>query len=85
MSISARETYLEENPHIKPLITGTSIVTQVEGQRRTDGAFDETMSRIAEAHPNSPLADRYGKRSIKEVKTQELAKKWKKKFQSDSR
>ena len=33
------------------------------------------MSRIAEAHPTSPLADRYGKKSIKQVKTREVIKK----------
>jgi hypothetical protein len=27
---------------------------------KTDGGFNENMSRIAAAHPNSPLADRYG-------------------------
>jgi hypothetical protein len=27
---------------------------------KTDGGFNENMSRIAAAHPDSPLADRYG-------------------------
>ena len=33
------------------------------------------MSRIAEAHPTSPLADRYGKKSIKQIRTQQALKK----------
>ena len=32
------------------------------------------MSRIAEAHPTSPLAQRYGKKSIKQVKTEQVIK-----------
>ena len=27
---------------------------------KSDGGFNETMAKIADAHPNSPLADRYG-------------------------
>ena len=27
---------------------------------KVDGGFNENMSRIAAAHPNSPLADKYG-------------------------
>ena len=34
------------------------------------------MARIAEAHPNSPLAKRYGERkSIKTIKTEQAVKK----------
>ena len=33
------------------------------------------MSRIAEAHPTSPLADRYGKKSIKQAKTEQVIQK----------
>jgi len=37
----------------------------------------EVFAKAAEAHPNSPLADRYGKKSIKEIKTREVLKKHK--------
>jgi hypothetical protein len=43
------------------------------------------MSRIAEAHPTSPLADRYGKKSIKQIKTQQALKKNKQRIASRSR
>ena len=32
----------------------------------------DNLSRIAEAHPNSALADRYGKKSTKEIKTKQV-------------
>ena len=35
------------------------------------------MSRIAEAHPGSPLAMRYGKKSTKDINTRQVLKKHK--------
>ena len=68
MSISERETYLEQNPHIKQLINKINIVSGTGGIK-TDSGWKENMSRIAEAHPTSPLAQRYVIRSIKQVKS----------------
>ena len=36
------------------------------------------QSRIAEAHPASPFADRHGKKSIKEIKTKQVIEKHRK-------
>ena len=77
MSISERETYLEQNPHIKQLINKINIVSGTGGIK-TDSGWKENMSRIAEAHPTSPLAQRYGKRSIKQVKTEQVIQKHRK-------
>jgi hypothetical protein len=38
------------------------------------------MSRIAEAHPTSQLAQRYGKKSIKQIKTEQALIKNKKRI-----
>ena len=76
MSISDMENYLAKNKHIKQKITGINIIGGIQGiTHKTDGGWKENMSRIAEAHPTSPLADRYGKKSIKQVKTREVIKK----------
>ena len=75
MSISDMENYLAKNKHIKQKITGINIIGGIQGiTHKTDGGWKENMSRIAEAHPTSPLADRYGKKSIKQVKTREVIK-----------
>ena len=76
MTISEMETYLEQNPHIKQVIKSLNIVAGVSGlSYRQDGGWKDNLSRIAEAHPSSALADRYGKKSTKEIKTkQALAK-----------
>lgn len=76
MSMDDKETYLEQNPHIKQIINKINIVAGVSGRSyRNDQGWKENMSRIAEAHPTSPLADRYGKKSIKQIRTQQALKK----------
>jgi succinate dehydrogenase/fumarate reductase flavoprotein subunit len=35
----------------------------------------EVLSKVAEAHPTSTVAERYGKKSTKDVKTREIVKK----------
>ena len=44
-----------------PALVGDHVV------KRMDGGMKDTFSRIAEAHPNSPLAERYGKKSVKQT------------------
>jgi len=76
MSIADKEAYLEKNKHIKQLITTINIVSGTGGMKN-DSGWKENMSRIAEAHPGSPFAERYGKKSTKEIKTREVLKKHK--------
>ena len=77
MSIAEKEEFLEKNKHIKQLLTTINISSGVVGMggMKNDGGWKDNLQRIAEAHPTSPLADRYGKRSIKQVKTREVIKK----------
>jgi len=42
---------------------------------KTDSGWKDNISRIAEAHPTSPLADQHRKKSIKEIKTQQVLQK----------
>ena len=76
MSISEMEEYLNKNPHITQVIKGLNIISGASGiTMKTDGGWKENLSRIAEAHPQSALAQRYGKKSIKQIKTEQaLAK-----------
>ena len=76
MSISEKEDFLDKNKHIKQLLTTINIVGGVQGiTHKTDGGWNDNLQRIADAHPTSPLAQRYKKRSIKEVKTEQVIKK----------
>ena len=78
MSISEREKFLEQNPNIQQLPSMFSMVGGTGDRIKNDDGWKENMSRIAEAHPTSPLAQRYGKRSIKQVKTEQVIKKHRK-------
>jgi len=74
MSISEMEDYLDKNKHIKQVLKGLNIVSGV-GSIKQDSGWKDNLSRIAEAHPQSALAERYGKKDIKKIKTQQaLAK-----------
>ena len=76
MSIAEMEEYLDKNKHITQVLKGLNIVGGVSGvSYKSDGGWKDNLSRIAEAHPNSPLADRYGKRTTKEIKTRQALEK----------
>ena len=76
MSISEMEEYLSKNKHVSQVIKGINIVSSVGNRTgKTDSGWKENLSRIAEAHPRSNLAKRYGKKSIKQIKTEQVIKK----------
>ena len=75
-TISGKEEFLKENDHIVQLPSLVSIVGGVGGIKN-DSGWGDNMSRIAEAHPGSPLAKRYGKKSTKDINTRQVLKKHK--------
>ena len=77
LSISEREKFLEQNPHIQQLPSKVSIVGGHGDRIKNDSGWKENMSRIAEAHPGSPLASRYGKDTAKNINTRNVLKKHK--------
>ena len=82
MSMSERETYLEDNPHISQVpVMFAYVGDHIMGAGpKSDGGFNERMEQIANSHPGSPLADRYGgtkNKSHKEIKTRNVLKKHK--------
>ena len=81
MSIADMEEYLKKNTHITQVIKGINIVSST-GERtgNTDGGWKENLNRIAEAHPQSNLAKRYGKKSIKQSQTENVLAKHKKRL-----
>ena len=83
MSISEKETFLKKNKHIKQMLTTINISSGVRGMgnMKNDGGWKDNLSRIAEEHPTSALAEKKRKRSIKEVKTQQVVAKHRKRQQ----
>ena len=76
MSISEMEEFIKKK-HIKLLPpTQLNIVSStgtIDG--KTDGGWKEVMSKISEAHPKSNLAERYGKKSVKDTQIDRVIKK----------
>ncbi len=79
MKISEREEYLKSNPHIQSVLTAPALVSGVSTSNSRTGrvpeGFKEVLSKVAEKHPTSKVAQRYGKKSIKQVKTEQIIKK----------
>ena len=79
MTISEMEEYLNKNKNVgivpaAPMIVGS--VGQLDS--KTDSGWKDQLSRIAERHPESPLADRYGNKSHKALKTKSVLEKHRK-------
>jgi predicted nucleic acid-binding Zn ribbon protein len=74
LKISEKDNFLKDNPNLKSLVTGINIVAGV-GRVKGDSGWKENLSRIAEAHPRSALADRHGNKSIKDIKTKQVVEK----------
>ena len=80
MSISQKEKFLKENKQIKQVIKPVAIAGDhlMGVGPKVDGGFTENMQRIAESHPGTPIADKYGSsstKSSKEIKTRNVLKK----------
>ena len=73
MSISQKENFLKENKQIKQVIKPVAIAGDhlMGVGPKVDGGFTENMQRIAAAHPDSPMSERWGgdSRTHKEIKT----------------
>jgi hypothetical protein len=79
LTMSELDAYLKKNKNIRQVFTSLNIVGGVSGlTHKQDGGWKDNLQRIAEAHPGSPLADRYKKKSIKEIRTKEAINKHRK-------
>jgi len=81
MTISEMEEYLQKNKHIRQVIMPINIVGGVSGiTHRNDQGWKETLSKIAEANPHTPLGREHGKKDVKSIKTKQAVAKMKKKY-----
>ena len=87
MSIADKEVYLKKNKHIQQMVTKINISSGVVGigAMKNDNGWKEMQSRIAEAHPASEFAQQHGKRSSKEIKTQAVVEKHRKRQAAQKR
>ena len=70
------QVFLENNPQCQKVITAPNIVSG--NGPKSDGGFNETMAKIEDSHPNSPLADKYGSgQSNAQIKARNVINKYK--------
>ena len=76
MLISEMEKFTKKK-HIELLPpTQMNILSSVGSvDSHTDNGFKEVLSKVSEAHPESPLARRYGRRSVKDTQIEKVRKK----------
>ena len=78
MSISNKEKFCSENPHIIQVFDTLNIVSGVGNlYSKTDNSWKEVLSKVADKHPKSELAKENRRKTIKEVKTDQVLKKHK--------
>ena len=76
MSITAREEFLKTNPHIQQVHLGAmSIVSGVSITGKVPDGFKEVLAKVSENHKQSSVANKHGKKSIKEAQTQRIVDK----------
>ena len=79
MMIAEMEEYLKKNKHITKVLTVLNIVAGTGSRHmKTDSGWKDTLSKIGEAHPGSPLAQQTQKKSIKQIRTEQAMSKNKK-------
>ena len=73
MLISEMEKFTKKK-HIELLPpTQMNILSSVGSvDTHTDNGFKEVLSKVSEAHPESPLARRYGRRSVKDTQIEKV-------------
>ena len=75
-TMNGKDSFLEQNPDVVQLPSLFSMSASGTGDRiKTDSGWKENLSRIAEAHPTTPLGHKYNKKTIKEHKTRQVLKK----------
>lgn len=79
LKIAERDQFLADNPNIRSIITKAPGLVRGSGGMKSDAGWNEVLSKISEAHPESDLAHKHKRRTAKEVATANAVDKWRKK------
>lgn len=78
MKMSELDEYKKQNPEYSQIIGSPNIISGFNTTKKVPEGFKEVLAKVAENHKTSELADRISKKSIKEVKTEQIVDKhWK--------
>lgn len=76
MSMNDLDAYKVQNPTHARVLSAPAIVSGVSLTGKLDDGFKDVISKISSAHPDSPLAQQHGRKSIKQAQTERALKKW---------
>lgn len=82
MSVSAYDQFKADNPHLERYYSEAPMFSYSGAKdfnTKTDNTWKEVMSKIAEKHPASQLADKVLKKTTKDIKTRQVLEKHRKK------
>ena len=89
MKFADYDTFKLNNPQLERYHESAPRIASSRGgehlDSKTDNTWKEVLSKVGEAHPGSPLADKYNRKSVKEVKTKSVVEKHVKKAQQAGR
>jgi hypothetical protein len=75
LSLSQREQFLKDNPHMQQVLGATATVSGVSITGKVPDGFKEVLAKVSENHKQSSVANKHGKKSIKESQTQQIVNK----------
>jgi|TARA_Y100000389_G_scaffold108132_1_gene105287 hypothetical protein len=75
MKIAEKEPYLKDNPNLSPVLTAPNFVGD-HIVKKMDGGMKETLQKIADKNPNTPLSDRFSRRSSKDIQKEKVVNKY---------
>jgi hypothetical protein len=76
LRIADYDSFLASNPNLERYIDSVPGIVGGTGSIKTDTGFKEVLSKVAEAHPNSNLADRTLSRSSTQVKVDNVVNRY---------
>lgn len=77
--LSEYESFKVTNPHLERYIDQAPSLSysgagDLDG-KKTDGGWKEMQAKIAEQNPGTPFGDKYGRKTAKRIKSEEVIKK----------
>ena len=87
MMISEMEEYRKKHPNLELCLPSTLNIVSGVGSldSKTSSGWKDVLSKISDAHPSSELAERYGKKSIKQTQVQAVREKHRQRGRQRSR
>ncbi len=80
MKISERDEFLNQNPHIQPMVSAPAIIGGTGSYQKVPEGFKEVLAKVGENHPGSAIGEQYGNKTHAQIKAREIVKKHKEKL-----